>query len=267
MKTNLTGYRLQVTGLIAIILLLLLYPNPYTLHPSFAQTTGCTPQTLNPRVQEGLISTPNISTGFGNPTGTCIVDPNKAPFAPFKIPGYDDLKSIYFNQSKATKVTLNGDQTGSIDLTGTNDKLYHITGNLTLDNPSDITGNQSGIIFVDDKLSIGPISGNKLNYGNNNSGLVFVVKGDVIIDKSVTQIDAVIISAGKIYTAGSGCSHTSPIAATQLVVNGSLVSLSQDNNIEFCRALTNNSQPAEQINNQPKYLVILRNLYANTFQK
>ena len=93
-----------------------------------------------------------------------------------------------------------------------------------------------------------------------------VVKNNVNIDVGVKQIDAVIMSAGKIYTAGSGCATNNVETTNALIVNGSLISL-DPGAIVFCRTLTNNSQAAERIYQQPKYLVILRNLFADTLQK
>ncbi len=168
--------------------------------------------------------------------------------------------------------TLEGDKTQEdIPLTSAGDHIYHITGNLTIS--SNISGNQTGVIFVDGNLNIGPIPSNKLQYGTANSGLVFVIKGDVNIDKDVTQVDAVIIAQGKIYTAGATCSQLQPVTASQLVINGSLVSLNEANEIEFCRklgetgALKDSTDPAEIINHQVKYLVILRDLMSDTYQK
>ena len=214
----------------------------------------------------GLVSTPTLTGNF-NTSGACAID-TKTSFAPYKIPTYEDLKSLYFTQSKASTATLPGDQTGGINLTSS-DKIYYIKdGNLAIDSPNDITGSKTGIIFIDKNLTVGPISGNKL--GNNNSGLVFVVQGDVNIDSTITEIDAVIISSRTIYTAGADCSLAANIAAgttnEQLVINGSLVSL-DPGSIVFCRKLADDSQPAEQINNQPKYLVILRDLMSDTLQK
>lgn len=142
-------------------------------------------------------------------------------------------------------------------------KLYNVSGNLILD--SNITVSEIGMIFVDGNLSINT----NLTHNNNNAGLVFVVKGDVAIAPSVTQVDAVLISSGIIYTAGAGCSHNSPVNTSQLIINGSLVSLDGSKNIEFCRTLEsgNRTTPAERINQQPKYLVILRDLYSETLQK
>ncbi|MDD5147691.1 MAG: hypothetical protein PHV63_04055 [Candidatus Daviesbacteria bacterium] len=143
------------------------------------------------------------------------------------------------------------------------DKLYHITGDLTIE--SNMTVGKTGVIFIDGNLSINT----NLTHTSSNAGLVLAAKGDVTINPSVTRIDAVIISSGKIYTAGSGCNHGSPVTASQLIINGSLISLDSNKNIEFCRTLgsNNTTTPTEQIIQQPKYLVILRNLFSQTYQK
>ncbi|MBU1032125.1 hypothetical protein KKE03_04380, partial [Patescibacteria group bacterium] len=212
----------------------------------------------------GLVSSPTLAGNFGS-TGACIID-QKAAFAPYEIPTYDDLKSIYYTQAKSSDTSVKEPPQASkpIKLDGAKDHIYNITEDLTISSPSDITGNQTGVIFVDGNLTIGPIPGNKLTTGAS-VGLVFVVEDDVNIDPTVTQIDAVIISSGKIYTAGSGCTHTSPVSGSQLVINGGLVSLG-DGNIEFCRTLSDNNTAAEKIVHQSKYLIILRDLFARNEQ-
>lgn len=162
---------------------------------------------------------------------------------------------------------------GQIDLGGSTDHIYHFTNDVIIDSPSDITGNRTGVIFIDGNLTIGPMPGNKLQSGTANSGLVFVVKGDVNINKVMTTIDAMIISEGTICTASEGdppaCPSglTDPATTSQLVINGSLISLNPAKPIKFRRALSNNSRPAEKINHQVKYLVILRDLISDTYQK
>ncbi|MCL4365863.1 hypothetical protein M1437_01400 [Patescibacteria group bacterium] len=232
----------------------------------------CPAQSPNPRVQNGLISTPNISSNFGNPLGQCIIS-DQASFVPYKIPAFDNLKSTYFDQSKlgtSQKITLPGNQTQSSINLSTAEMVYWINkdqftnGDLTIS--SNITVSNTGIIFVDGDLNITT----NLTNTNNTTGLVFVVKGNVNIDPIVTRIDAVIISSGIIYTAGAGCSHShlTPVPNNQqLIINGTLVALDANKDIEFCRQLADNSQPAERIYQQPKYLAILRNIYSDTIQK
>ena len=103
---------------------------------------------------------------------------------------------------------------------------------------------------MEGNLTIGPIPGNRFTYGNANSGIVLVVKGDVNIDPAITQVDAVIITQGTIYTAataGARCTGSS-VTAPQLTINGSLISLHPEKSIKFCRTLNDNSSPSEIVN-------------------
>ncbi|MBI2334640.1 hypothetical protein HYU96_02455, partial [Candidatus Daviesbacteria bacterium] len=119
------------------------------------------------------------------------------------------------------------------------------------------------VVFVDGSL----LFDTNFTYGGPGSGMVFVVKGDVNIEKAVTRVDAVIISEGTICTSydkvGNSCSDSN----VPLLINGSLISLNQAKPILFRRRLADNSLPAEKIVWQPKYLVILKDLFADTYQK
>ena len=242
--------------------------------PAFAQTSTCGTGTAR---ATGLVSTPNLTSGskFGT-SGGCIIDP-KAAFVPFKIPNYDELKSIYYTQSKTTKVLITGDATQT-NLNFTADSVYNITGNLNLSGNPPVTAVKTGVVFVEGDLNI---TGNYC-YGSScptgtvssSVGTVFVVKGNVYIDQSlsVLRVDAVIISQGIICTAAdfSTTPQTCPatnVSAAQLEVNGSLISLNDASPIKFRRTLPDNTRPAEKIIHQVKYLVILRNLYSDTIQK
>jgi|GEM_PF-2247945 len=231
--------------------------------------TNCGSGTV-PRA-EGLVSTPSLTGNFPtSPTGRCVRDSATA-FKPFKIPSYDDLKSLYFDQSKSTAKVEHTGTTGADQLSyylnnPPAKNLIHITGDLGLN--KNIGGSNTSVVFVDGNLSFTSLM-TQFTYGSGSSGVVFVVKGNVIIDRSVTRIDAVIISGGTIYTAVTGsetsCSRNNTDAG-QLNINGSLISL-DNGNIIFCRVPSDNSLPAEVINADPKYLVILRNLYSDTVQR
>lgn len=170
--------------------------------------------------------------------------------------------------------TLTGDRTqDDIPFSVGSDHIYNITGNLNISNNP--AGSQTGVVFVDGNLNF---TSNYI-YGTNLTGTIFVVQGDINIDTAVTIIDAVLISEGTIYTAGSNC-NTNSAVANQLVINGSLISLKQPPDtepnavyIKFCRkleetgALKDSTDPAEKINHQVKYLVILRDLLSDTYQK
>lgn len=168
--------------------------------------------------------------------------------------------------STVTKhLTLTCDPCAQSDIPFTTgfDHIYHITGNLNISGNQ--TGTQTGVVFVDGNLNFT----SDYTYGTNSTGAVFVVKGNINIASNVIRVDAVLISEGTIYTAAAAdatCA-TSSVSSNQLTINGSLVSLNPDKPIKFCRDLTDDTQPAEKINHQVKYSVILRDLYSDTLQK
>lgn len=234
-----------------LIVLFSLYAIHYTPYTTLAQTS-C----LQNNLAEGLISSSQTVEGLGNPQKVCVIS-DRAAFVSYKLPTYDDLKSIYFTQSKVAKVTNNTTSLGS----ATDNTVYNYTNT-----SSDITTgtyNYSGtsVIFIEGSIYI---NGNIT--GPTDKGLVLVVKNNVNIDRNVNRVDAVIIAGGPIYTAGVGCASSS-IVAGQLVINGSLISLNQANPPVFCRNLNDNSQAAEKIVWQPKYLVILKDLFSDIYQK
>lgn len=236
--------------------------------------TGCA--TGAPARATGLVSTPDLRTDSKfavSSSGACLIDP-KASFVPFKIPTFADLKSLYFDQSKSERKTTLADSPNHGTLNSALapddlDRIFYIDGSLTLDQ-SPFSGrarNAPVVIFVKDNLNISI----DISYAaaDANGGLVLVAGGDVNIAPSVSTVHAVIIAQGTIYTganADNSCS-TSSVSASVLTINGSLVSLNPDKPIKFCRTLADNSNPAEKINQQIKYLVILRNLMSDTYQK
>lgn len=194
------------------------------------------------------IGTSNPSSPVPTTTFSCVAAPPPPPPPP----------------PPATTVTKHPSAAeGKINLGGNNDSIYHFTQNLVIDSPDDIVGNNRGVVFTAGNLLI-----SQNNIGSTQEGLVFVVKGNVNIHKDVTRIDAVIISEGTICTAydGTACLDGKTITP-QLTINGSLIALNGSAPIQFRRALTDNSQPAEKINHQVKYLVILRDLLSDTYQK
>lgn len=223
---------------------------------TFVLISGNLPDTLaqscstSPRA-EGLVTATkqDPTSRFGSLAQVCILDP-AAAFVPFKIPTYDSLKSLYYDQpTTIKKIIITPPDLSNLDSL---DAIYFKNGDLLINtiNPNTSTA----VIFVQNNLDI---AGN-ITYGTPNTGLVFIVKGNIIIRPSVTTVNAVLISEGIIYTAGASC--TNPTSAPQLTINGSLISLIPNNPIKFCRTLIDNTQAAEVINHQVKYLVILRNL-------
>lgn len=255
--------KLIIVALFSAFLIL----NSKFLTPVSAQTGSCSSGT--PARASGLVTTKDLSGKFTTSTGTCIVD-EKTTFVPFKIPTYDDLKSTFFDQSKnPRKTTINGSANQG-DLTSNlspsdPDRLFFIDGNLTINGNVFPGRSVPVVVFVKGNLTVS----SNITYGSssNTTGLVFVVGGDTIIDSSVSEINSVIISPGVIYTAGNSCSPSSVNTSNALTIKGSLIALNTNNWIHFCRSLSNNSNPAESIQVQPKYLVIFKDIFSETLQK
>ncbi len=247
------GLRLQGTVILAAYLIVVAL---FILPTVYAQN-ACPTQSTNPRAG-GLISAPTVSTKFSNTTGNCVID-LKAAFVSYKIPTYEDLKSLYYTQSKAAKTSTATANQGTLRSLLNSYDIVLVNGNVDINSPLGGPSKTAAVIFVDGDLTFNS------NFGDASSGIVFVVKGYVSITQTVTQIYSVIISSDKIYTAGYPCTTNSTVANT-LTIYGSLISLSPGK-IVFCRSLTDNTVAAEKIVHQPKYVVILRDLFADTLQR
>lgn len=266
--------------LLLFLPLLLVLPflnnNPHT----YAASVGCSGTQIR---AEGLVSTPDLKGDFGTSSGVCVVNDPRASFNPLKLQDFDSLKTIFYTQIKDSPSIVKHDvisRNGTdfdIQLSG-QDHIYYIQGNLDINNFNKPADNKTGVVFVEGNLNIN--SNIDRTTAGNNVGLVFIVKGDINIRRDVDRVNAVLISSASIYTADAGCTKNSaktksdnitPISP--LKVNGSLISLNPNppNSIKFCRnlisSLQGNSVAAEQVNHQPKYLVILRELFSTDLQK
>lgn len=238
---------------------------------------------------QGLISGAGLSGFFGNATGQCVIDP-KAAYVEFKVPSYSEIKSLFFTQNKnmtlfnlpnASITCPNGmAATGTTTLKNlhtltnftTNASAVNVACYLTrIDHSSgtngpfaDNTAQKMVVIFADNDVAID----SNLTFGGDNYGLIIIAKGNIFIAPTVTRIDAVLVTEGNIYTSATNATpNTATVAnSSQLVVNGSLISLGQaGQRIYFNRSLANNTQAAEVINYQPKYLVLLRGLLTQSY--
>lgn len=120
-------------------------------------------------------------------------------------------------------------------------KLYRVTGDLTLN--SDITVNETGVIFVDGNLYINT---NILN-SNNTKGLVFVVQGNINISRDVETVNAFMIAHTGFcsawngttcvdYGTGDTCTGNTGINCRKyLTINGSVISLNTTTPPSFVR--------------------------------
>ena len=275
------GFRVKglATSLIAISFLVfaLLYPIPYTLYPVHAQSPQCAGGGISRAT--GLVTTPIIGSDskfYTSGEGGCSIDP-KIGFIPYKIPTYDELKSIYYNRAPfgTNKVEITGNATQA-NLNFTTDSVYLITGDLNLSGNPPGAAVKTGVVFVEGKLNIT----SNYTYGANQAdrGSVFIVKDDVNFTPSgsLTDIQATIISSGIICTASNDFTSTCPSSgfisvspANQLNIYGSLISLDSNKPIRFRRSLgaADANTAAEKVNLEPKYLVLLRNVLSTTFQK
>lgn len=205
-----------------------------------------------------LITALADSEGFGTKSGACVINTNDAVFKIDNIPKYADLKSKYYTQSKALKVTVTSTSLPAVIADQT---VYLVIGDLTV---SGAVPGGTAVVFVDGQLNIN----SDFTYGSDTTGIVFIVQGNVNIDQTVTKIDAVIISGGTICTAyNSGSCLNGTVTTAPLVINGSLISLDATYPIQFKRYLSDNSKAAEVVKHQVKYLVILRNILSDTVQK
>src|SRR5687767_12351828 len=122
----------------------------YTLHPTspppaFAQS--CTSTTAR---ATGLVSAPQVTAGskFGTSSGACIIDP-KAAFTPYKVPSYNDLKSLYYTQSKSgvRKQEIAGNPSqGTFTSAFTSNDILFVNGDLPNLNYTGTT--KPSVIFV-----------------------------------------------------------------------------------------------------------------------
>ncbi len=235
--------------------------------PAVSAVISPCPQSSDYPRAEGLISAKSLSGKFfnrpapSNPTlGNCVIDEDTNPAKFSTFPSYSELKFTYYTQPGATDIflppgPLNGGATGKVYLSAPGDIT---TGTLSYAGVN--------VVFIEGSLTINQ------NITNTNldawkEGLVFVVKNDIIIGPTVTNIDAFLVSDGLIYTAGTACTKSST-TASPLIINGSLISFNEidADPIKFCRKsnIPINPPPAEVINHQPKYLVILKGIFAET---
>ena len=253
-------------NLFLLIFIFVFLPTTNNLLPAvFAQ--NCFSPSATPRA-EGLITTQSLIGKFTTSSGACIID-LKTAFAHFKLKTFEDLKFTHFDQYNGPKVTITSTTLPSI----ANDTAYFRDGNLSIS--SAIAGSGTAVVIIKGDLTVGPIPGNQVVYGTALTGLVFIVSGNIYIDKTVTRVDGVLVSSGTIFTATDNttnsittCSSSTILAPNgALTLNGSLISLNSASLIKFCRYLLDNRNPAEIINHQIKYIVILRHIFSENLQR
>lgn len=242
----------------------------------YAQAPPCVEDPNLANVSEGIISSPIYSsTGPKFTSSIGCVNQNPAYIdlnqADVRISSFEDLWSRYYNRSFQPKATFTTTLPPIVDKT-----LYYSTQDFSV--TSDITSTNNapavGVIFVRGDLNILT----DIKYGEDetgqdipNSGLIFIVSGQVKIDPAVKQINGIIISQDTIcsnynFPSGPCTSNKNTLLGpdNQLLVKGNLVALDASNPPKLVRDLTgttlSNSISAELIQVQPKYFVLLREI-------
>lgn len=243
------------------------------------------------RASNGLVSAGTSITGFGNNYGVCIVGDGAVikDFFLQQNSSYIKLKGTYYDQAKTVPGVITKIQTveeaghtqdsPEVKLNGNADEsnLFNYTQDFLIDDDFQNGSKQPGIFFIDKNLIIT----NNITFTSPNiPTLAFIVGGDVYIDTDVTQIDAVIISSGKVYTASntsaanktclksSVATKSDGTTISQLVINGSLISIGPPNTVSLflCRNLQFNDEPTEVIQSLPKYYVNLKDAFSLTLE-
>lgn len=246
---------------------LYIFVSPLAFAQTPCQVTGAGEESF----ADGLISAGGGITGkVDSATGACVVDP-AAKYATYELPkNYEELKNTYYLRAKPISTTTRNASTSDTTQSGirnldTKNQIYNFTGDFRVS--GNISGDKVGIIFIDGSLTIQ----NNLDYPATSGGLVFIVKNNVFIVSNVTKIDAVIISFGEICTLANPSrtclsTPTSNPYNDQLIVDGSFISLNQASPIKFIRSLRDNREAAELIIQQPKFLVLLKDIFSETLE-
>lgn len=214
----------------------------------------------------GLITATTIdllSKFYRAPTNTGCIE-NGATSIIFKIPTFQNWETKFFSRTNFPKKFDNEPEGWNFDNHGIGDKLYRLSGNVTLNQDPDGSGTQ--VIFINKGGDLRIKEDITYAQNDGSGGLVFIVDGNINIDEKVEKISAVLISFGDICTAyqgGPDC-PSGNINAKPLVIKGSLIALQRENGtpsiIKFKRSLGDNTQPAEQVQFDPKYFNLLKHL-------
>lgn len=238
-------------------------------------------------IVEGLVTTPALQNDISTSGQNCVIA-SSAPVSLSdakiaKVQDYTNFKTLYFNQSKLPssgpsqqKYTVSGDQTDYFTSTNIQrESIYNIQansttpGNLTFTKDIQVSAASAKtiVVYVDGDLKFN-FAGTFI-YGNlsSSAGIVFVVNGNIDIGQNVTEVDAVLISNKTICTTYDFSSNQCPttnVLTNGLTIKGSLISLNSIYPIQFKRKLANNDlAPAEEIDAQAKYLVILKDILSS----
>ena len=240
------------------------------------QASGMTPG-KNVR-SDSFLSAKNEAENANNrfsTSGKCVIG-KPAGIPRFSLTSYEEMKSLYFDQAKLdtradviSRISETATQSSlfpaTSDLADTGkDKIYEVKGNFTVD--SDMSVSKAAVLFINGNLEIE----SDLTDDEVGSGLVFLVSGDAHIKDTVKTVNAFIITWGQFCSAWTGGPACDPVGdninpAKPLTVKGSIIALNPQQEPKFVRSLdwTNNwFSPAEKLIYQPKYLSLLKNIFA-----
>lgn len=163
------------------------------------------------------------------------------------VEGYTEL----YEQVTGTKTSIS---TGADLVSSTG--LYEINGDYTIDNQSTPNNYDSAtfnqIVFIEGNLSID----NDIEVSASSTAL-FIVSGDVYIDKAVNTVGIAIFADGDLYSAyniGDG-------EATQTLNLNGMYSADEIKLQRTLQGTQNNDTPAESFEFEPKYMIQLREFF------
>lgn len=237
----------------------------------------------NIQVSDGLLSTDKDQATANNKFSIlekvfCVVGGDaRIPADDFK---YDQIFKIFFsdnNSPQITKQRIIGNAANITAPSSDGNYLYQVTGNLTITNNINLDDYKIRlVVFIDGNLIID----HKLTHTSQDSGLVFVTRGDIKINQNVPEVDAYIITSGEFCDAWSGSACTTVDNQTVLsasdtpnkifTIKGSVISTnysSTNPSLYKPKFIRTNTHPgangeAERIIYEPKYLVILKDIFA-----
>lgn len=188
---------------------------------------------------DGLIITPgNLVSNFSSSNNWIIANYSST----WNLPAYEGLLQKF---PSLTPMTVLPKISGN----------FVVDGNFTVDNatiPSGLpTANFGAVVFIDGDLVI------KKNYSLGNGGaLIFIVNGDLLIDKEVEDVAGFFIVSGRFDSAYNGGGATEALtlrgglAAQEIILSRSLKS-------------DNEEEPAEMVNFEPKYYLLLGKAFSS----
>ena len=194
---------------------------------------------------------------YGGLTGL-ILDPD-----PTSSTMYDVLWDKYRGKIEDTTGTVvpppdelnNGIITGAVDVDGGVMLWDGDIGGVNVTNFGAGANERPAVIFVDGNMTID----NNISI-NANSGIIFIVSGDITVDATVDEIAGMFITDGTFYSRDViTCALNPSHDDDRLVINGAVYAFGD---LCFTRDLgaSNENTPAELINYEPKYLYLFQEI-------